>query len=106
MLSAICFNLDQSKILSSVNELTLLNYTTECIVELTLCQTTKFVPLSTVKAFADDNFNVALMGAIFPLKTLWKQERQIVTRYALLTPSCNHPRNFIAIASLVLEISI
>ena len=33
-----------------------------------------------------------------------QQERQIVTRYARLTPSCNHPRNFIAIASLVLEI--
>ena len=33
-----------------------------------------------------------------------KQERQIVARYARLTPSCNHPRNFIAIASLILEI--
>ena len=27
-----------------------------------------------------------------------------ITRYARLTPSCNYPRNFIAIASLVLEI--
>ena len=33
-----------------------------------------------------------------------KQERQIVARYACLTPSCNHPGNFIAIASIVLEI--
>ena len=33
-----------------------------------------------------------------------KQERQIVTRYTRLTPSCNHPRNFIAKASLILEI--
>ena len=30
-----------------------------------------------------------------------EQERQIVAR---LTPSCNHPRNFIAIANTVLEI--
>ena len=37
-------------------------------------------------------------------KTLWKQERQIVPRYARLTPCCNHLRNFIAIASIVLEI--
>ena len=33
-----------------------------------------------------------------------KQERQIVAKYARLTPSYNHPRNFIAIASIVLEI--
>ena len=28
-----------------------------------------------------------------------QQEQQIVTKYARLTPSYNHPRNFIAIAS-------
>ena len=33
-----------------------------------------------------------------------QQERQIVARYACLTLSCNHPRNFIAIAIIVLEI--
>ena len=33
-----------------------------------------------------------------------KQERKIVARYARHAPSCNHPRNFMAIASLVLEI--
>ena len=33
-----------------------------------------------------------------------KQEPQIVARYARLTPSCNHPRNFITIPSIVLEI--
>ena len=33
-----------------------------------------------------------------------QQERQIVAKYARLTPSYNHPRNFIAIASIVLEI--
>ena len=33
-----------------------------------------------------------------------EQERQIDARYARLTPSCNHPRNFITIASIVLEI--
>ena len=33
-----------------------------------------------------------------------EQERQIVTKYARLTPSCNHPQNFIAITSIVLEI--
>ena len=32
---------------------------------------------------------------------LYKQERQIVARYARLTPSCNDPRNFKAIASSV-----
>ena len=37
-------------------------------------------------------------------ENIMKQERQIVTKYARLTPSCNHPRNFIAIASIVLEI--
>ena len=31
------------------------------------------------------------------------QERQIVAKYARLTPSYNHPKNFIAIASIVLE---
>ena len=34
----------------------------------------------------------------------FQQERQIVARYTRLTQSCNHPRNFIAITSLVLEI--
>ena len=34
----------------------------------------------------------------------YKQERQIVAKYARLTASYNHPRNFIAIASIVLEI--
>ena len=33
-----------------------------------------------------------------------KQERQIVAKYARLTPSYNHPRNFLAVASIVLEI--
>ena len=33
-----------------------------------------------------------------------QQERKIVAKYARLTPSYNHPRNFIAIASIVLEI--
>ena len=35
-----------------------------------------------------------------------EQEQQIVARYAQLTPSCNHPQNFITIASIVLEICI
>ena len=30
--------------------------------------------------------------------------RQIVARYACLIPSCNHPQNFIATASIALEI--
>ena len=34
----------------------------------------------------------------------FEQERQIVGKYAHLTPSYNHPRNFIAIASIVLEL--
>ena len=33
-----------------------------------------------------------------------KQERLIVAKYASLTPSYNHPRNFITIVSTVLEI--
>ena len=33
-----------------------------------------------------------------------QQERQIVAKYARLTPSYNHPENFIAITSIVLEI--
>ena len=33
-----------------------------------------------------------------------KQERQIVARNAHLTSTCNHSRNFIAIARIVLEI--
>ena len=35
------------------------------------------------------------------VENIVEQERQIVAR---LTPSCNHPRNFIAIANTVLEI--
>ena len=36
------------------------------------------------------------------VENIVEQERQIVAKYARLTPSCNHPRNFIA--SIVLEI--
>ena len=39
-----------------------------------------------------------------PFENIREQERQIVAKYARLTPSYNHPRNFIAIASIVLEI--
>ena len=39
-----------------------------------------------------------------PLENIAEQERQIVAKYARLTPSYNHRRNFIAIASIVLEI--
>ena len=39
-----------------------------------------------------------------PSENIMEQERQIVTKYIRLTPSYNHPRNFIAIASIVLEI--
>ena len=38
------------------------------------------------------------------LKNNNKQVRQIDAKYTRLTPSCNHPRNFIATASIVLEI--
>ena len=44
---------------------------------------------------------------VCPHLSMWgikKQEQQIVTRYALLTPGCNYPQNFITIASIVLEI--
>ena len=48
-----------------------------------------------------------LMELVFDeVKNIVEQERQIVTRYACLTPSCNLPQNFIAIASIVLEIYI
>ena len=39
-----------------------------------------------------------------PVLTHFEQERQTVARYARLTPSCNQTRNFIAIASIILEI--
>ena len=38
------------------------------------------------------------------IQIIKKQERQIVAKYARLTRSYNNPRNFIAIASIVLEI--
>ena len=42
--------------------------------------------------------------AYLPRSTRKKQERQTFARYARLTPGCNLPRNFITIASIVLEI--
>ena len=41
-----------------------------------------------------------------PCENNVEQEQQIVAKYARLTQSCNHPRNFIAIASIVLEICV
>ena len=63
-----------------------------------------------LKEAAYDNSNVAINMAIKGssdtdcIDNTVEQERQIVAKYARLTPSYNHPRNFIAIASIVLEI--
>ena len=43
-----------------------------------------------------------LRGKAF--ENIVEQELQIVAKYARLTPSCNHPGNFIAKAIIVLEI--
>ena len=62
--------------------------------------------MTKLKAFADDNLNEAQMmiSVSDRIENIMEQERQIVAKYARLTPSYNHPRNLIAIASIVLEI--
>ena len=66
----------------------------------------KILDLTKLKVFADNKINVAQMmiSVTDRVENIVEQERQIVTKYAPLTPSYNHPRNFIAIASIVLEI--
>ena len=39
------------------------------------------------------------------VENIVEQERQIVAKYARLTPSYNHPRNFIAIASIDMHLT-
>ena len=46
-----------------------------------------------------------MMISVFDrVENIVEQERQVVAKYARLTSSCNYPQNFIAIASIVLEI--
>ena len=55
-------------------------------------------------AFADKIIsNEDLKFVLVRIENIVEQKWQIVTKYARLTLSCNHPRNFIAIASLILE---
>ena len=68
----------------------------------------KILDITKLKAFADGNIKVTekLKFVDGRVENIVEQEWQIVAKYARLTPSCNHPRNFIAIASIVLEICI
>ena len=64
----------------------------------------KILDLSEFKAFAVKKVTFNFRSVFERVENIMEQEWQIVAKYAHLTPSCNHPRNFIAIASIVLEI--
>ena len=87
MSSAICFNLDQSKILSSGNGLIV---TSALVASVNPLPKDKFLDCFKLKAFADDIFNVATMmiSGLYRVENIVRKGENAGFQYFLLCPQC------------------